>query len=66
MPVSGHLIRRSAEFVASFKDGPAMKVEFSPWLILLLVTLGLIITLAATAVSLLFLLGRPLCSFESH
>ncbi|KAJ5976388.1 hypothetical protein N7481_010095 [Penicillium waksmanii] len=50
MPVSGHLVRRSAEFVATFKDGPAMKVEFSPWLIFLVLTLGLIMGLAVMAV----------------
>ncbi|KAJ5391102.1 hypothetical protein N7509_006592 [Penicillium cosmopolitanum] len=50
MPVSGHFVRRSAEFVATFKDGPAMKVEFSPWLIFLVLTLGLIMGLALMSV----------------
>lgn len=52
MPVSGHLVRRSAEFIANFQDGPAMKLEVSPWLIFLV--LGVILTfgVAAFAVSL--------------
>lgn len=54
MPVSGHLVRRSAELVASFKDGPAMKVEFAPWLIFLVLGLGLILGLALMTVSFVY------------
>ncbi|KAJ5083049.1 hypothetical protein N7532_012092 [Penicillium argentinense] len=50
MGVSGHLVRRSAEFVANFQDKPAMKVEFAPWLICLLVALFLVFGLVLLAI----------------
>lgn len=56
MPVSGHLARRSAEFVATFQDKPQMKLDISPWLIFLVLGVIFIFGLAAFAVSLFLLL----------